>query len=299
MPERVALIGLGNMGTPMSRRLVEGGYEVHGFDLSSDALDKFAAAGGTPHDTASAAASGAAVVIFMLPSSAIVDSVLGELRAAGALNATSTYVDMSSSEPLATRANAAALAAEGIDFIDAPVSGGVGGAVAGTLTVMVGGPVAVVERVRPVLECFGRVVRIGDVGTGDAMKALNNLVSAVHLWATGEVVVVAERFGIDPARFIEVLNTSSGRSGSSEVKWPKFILPGTYDSAFSAGLMLKDTRIATGLAAQLGVPAVLGEELVARWTAAVADLGPAADHTEVARWIAEHANESAPASPQP
>jgi 3-hydroxyisobutyrate dehydrogenase len=296
MPERVALIGLGNMGAPMSRRLTEGGHEVHGFDLSSKALDSFAAAGGTPHDSAPAAATGASLVIFMLPSSTIVDSVLDELRTAGVLNNTTIYIDMSSSEPLATRANASALGIEGIDFIDAPVSGGVGGAIAGTLTVMVGGPAPVVERVRPVLECFGRVVHIGDVGTGDAMKALNNLVSAVHLWATGEAVAAAQRFGIDPARFIDVLNTSSGRSGSSEVKWPKFILPETYDSGFSAGLMLKDTRIAIGLAEQLGVPAVLGEELVARWSAAVADLGPGADHTEVARWIVEHPGESAAGS---
>lgn len=289
MPEHVALIGLGNMGSPMSRRLAEGGHVVHGFDVSTDALDHFAGAGGVAHGSVAAAVADTSVVIFMLPNSAIVASVLTELRTAGALSPATTYIDMSSSDPLATRTNAEALAAEGIDFIDAPVSGGVRGAVAGTLTVMVGGPEPVVERVRPVLELLGHVVRIGDVGTGDAMKALNNLVSAVHLWATGEAVVAAQRFGIDPARFIEVLNISSGRSGSSEVKWPKFILSGSYDSGFGAGLMLKDTRIAIGLAEQLGARAVLGEELVERWAAAVAEIGPTADHTEVARWIAASA----------
>lgn len=295
MPERVALIGLGHMGAPMARRLTGVGHTVRGFDLSADALARFAEEGGEAAGSAPAAVRGASVAILMLPDSQAVNAVIGELRASGTLSPAVTLVDMSSSEPMRSRANAASLAADGIDFIDAPVSGGVRGAVAGTLTVMVGGPGPAVDRVRPVLEAFGRVVHVGEVGAGHAVKALNNLASAVHLWATSEVVVAAERFGIDPARFLDVINHSTGRSGSSEEKWPKFILPGTYDSGFSAGLMLKDTRIATTLAAQVGARTRLGEALVERWGQAVDDLGPGADHTEVARWLSEHAGPSAPA----
>jgi 3-hydroxyisobutyrate dehydrogenase len=295
MPECVALIGLGHMGGPMARQLIDAGYTVQGFDLSADTLAQFAEEGGEAAGSAAAAVKGAAVAILMLPDSQVVDSVIEELREAGALTPATTLVDMSSSEPMRTRANAESLAADGIDFIDAPVSGGVRGAIAGTLTVMAGGPEAMVDRVRPVLEAFGRVVHVGDIGSGHAVKALNNLASAVHLWATSEVVVVAERFGVDPARFLDVINHSTGRSGSSEEKWPKFILPGTYDSGFSAGLMFKDTRIATALAAQVNAPTRLGEALVERWGKAVDDLGPGADHTEIARWLFEHAGPDAPA----
>jgi 3-hydroxyisobutyrate dehydrogenase len=284
---RVALIGLGNMGVPIGSRWVAAGERVVGFDLSDSARTAFRERGGEFADSAGEAASGADVVVLLLPDSTVVDAVLGDLLAQGAVGNGSVVIDMSSSEPQHTQRNAELAAAAGAVLLDAPVSGGVAGAQAGTLTVMVGGDAATVETHRTLLENLGKVVHVGDVGSGHAVKALNNLLSAIHLWATSEAVVIGERFGVRPEVLLEVVNGSSGRSGSSEAKWPKFILTESYDSGFSARLMLKDARIAAQLASTLGVPTHLGEEAVAEWARAVADLAPSADHTEIARWIRE------------
>jgi 3-hydroxyisobutyrate dehydrogenase len=122
------------------------------------------------------------------------------------------------------------------------------------------------------------------VGSGHALKALNNLLSATHLLATSEAMVAGQEFGLDPNTMLEVFNSSSGRSGSTENKWPNFVLPGSYDSGFGLGLMLKDMRIATQLAADINQPSVLGSYAVELWAKAAAELDAAADHTEIARW---------------
>lgn len=284
----IGFIGLGNMGTPMSGRLVQAGLAVHAFDLAPEARARAGAAGAVTHDAAAGAARDAGVVILMLPNSAVVTSVIDELLAADALAPGAVVIDMSSSEPAATRTLAARLGAAGVRFVDAPVSGGVKGATRGTLTIMTGGADADVAEVAPVLAPLGRTVHAGPVGAGHAVKALNNLLSATHLWITSEAIEAGRRFGLDPAVMLEVFNGSSGRSGSTENKWPNFILPGTYDSGFGLRLMLKDMKIATVLAAQTGAPSVLGDAAVERWARAAQDLDPAADHTEVAQWIAEH-----------
>jgi 3-hydroxyisobutyrate dehydrogenase len=289
---RVAIVGLGNMGAPMARRLITAGFEVCGSDLEQAALDRFAHAGGSPFATSADAVAGSAIVILMLPDSDIVDSVLSELLTAGALETGVIVVDMSSSDPARSRVNGKLLAAAGIGFVDAPVSGGVRAVEGGVLAVMAGGVEADVARVMPVLEAFGAVHHVGPVGAGHALKALNNLVSATHLWITSEVVLIAERFGISAHTALDVLNRSSGRSGSCEVKWPQYILPGTFDSGFGARLMLKDARIATGLADSVGLPTALGDELVAQWEKATAALAPNADHTEIARFLSDRAGGS-------
>jgi 3-hydroxyisobutyrate dehydrogenase len=175
-------------------------------------------------------------------------------------------------------------------MIDAPVSGGVGGAERGSLTIMVGGAGTDVDRVDTLLRTLGsRVLHIGPVGAGHALKALNNLLSATHLLASAEVLEVGTRFGIDPVVLLDAINTSSGRSGSTERKLPDFVLPGRYDSGFGLSLMLKDMRIATGLAQATGAPARLGEAAVALWQDAAQVLAEDADHTEIARWVHERA----------
>jgi len=197
-------------------------------------------------------------------------------------------VDMSSSEPGRTRARARVAADRGVTLVDAPVSGGVAGARNGSLTIMVGGPASVLDRLRPVLEVLGsRVMHAGDiVGAGHAVKALNNLMSAAHLLASSEALLAGRQFGLDPEVMLSIVNSSSGRSGSTQLKWPKYILPETYDSDFGLRLMLKDMRIALQLAQEAGVPAPLGQAAAAAWAAAAEDLPPAADHTEIARWLA-------------
>jgi 3-hydroxyisobutyrate dehydrogenase len=268
--EPIAFVGLGNMGAPMASRLVAAGYDVRGYDpavtLQCSVPDL------------SAAVEGAAVVILMLPDSGVVESVLGNV----ALPAGALVVDMSSCEPLRTRALAATL-----PLLDAPVSGGVARAVAGTLTIMAGGAPADLERVAPILAHLGTVTHTGPVGSGHAVKALNNLLSAIHLYATSAAILAGERFGLDPEVMLAVFNAASGRSGSTEHKWPDFILPGTYDSGFGLRLMLKDMRIAVDLADRVGAPDRLGHLAADLWSRAAAGLDPAADHTEIARWIFE------------
>ena len=284
----VAFIGLGNMGTPMSRRLIEAGYRVSGFDLSEAARDQLTLAGGRATDSAAAAVASANVVILMLPNSDIVESVMSEPALLDALVSNAPLiVDMSSSEPLRTRALAEQLAAQSLTLIDAPVSGGVGGANAGTLTIMVGGSDEAAAIAAPVLGVLGRTVHAGAVGSGHAAKALNNLLSATHLWVTSEAVLAGERFGIEPSVLLSIFNGSSGRSGSTENKWPNFILDESYDSGFGLRLMLKDMKIAVGLADQVGVPTRLGVDAVDLWARVAEDYPANADHTEVARWLRE------------
>lgn len=282
---RIGFIGLGNMGTPMSRRLVESGYTVTGTDLTEENRKRLAESGGTAVESAIQVAEASDVLILMLPNSNIVESVLLNDGVAAALPASAIIVDMSSSEPLRTRALAERLAADGAArLVDAPVSGGVGGAEKGTLTIMAGGDGEIVESLTPVLSVLGKVRHTGPVGSGHALKALNNLLSATHLLATSEAMVAGQEFGLDPKTMLEVFNGSSGRSGSTENKWPNFVLPGGYNSGFGLGLMLKDMRIATQLAAEINKPSRLGEHAVALWGQAAEELDDAADHTRIAQW---------------
>ncbi len=298
----IGFVGLGNMGFPMTERLVAAGYQVRGYDTSQAALDAFAGHRGpgsaTPVSELNATGEGADAVILMLPDSDIVERVvLGRLVSEpatagaaggllGSLAAGTTIIDMSSSDPARTRLLAEAVAAAGVTLLDAPVSGGVAGARAGTLTVMVGGPAAAVTRFRPMLEAIGkRVVHAGDAGAGHAVKALNNLMSAAHLLASSEALIAGRRFGLDPAVMLEIVNGSSGRSGSTENKWPNFVLTEKYDAGFAARLMVKDIRLALAIEHATGVPAAASEAVVAVWEEALAELPPDADHTAIARWL--------------
>jgi 3-hydroxyisobutyrate dehydrogenase len=279
----VAVVGLGRMGMPMAARLAEAGYTVRGFDAAAVAVDP--GSGITTSDSAAEAARGADVVVLMLPSSDVVEAVLDD-GLLDALEPGSVLLDMGSSRPLSSRAVAGRVRSRGVAFVDAPVSGGVRGAQRGALTIMAGGPDPDVERVRPVLDVLGtRVVHAGGVGTGHALKAFNNLLSASHLLATSEAVLAGQRFGLDPAVMLEAINLSSGRSGSSEVKWPQYVLTGTFDSGFGLALMLKDMKIATELADEQGSPIGLGHAAVDAWERAAEDLPDDADHTEIARWL--------------
>jgi len=291
----IGFVGLGNMGLPMTRRLVESGYRVNGYDVAADARSRAAAVGVRGVPDLPGAAEGADVVVLMLPDSNVVATVLHDDAFRAVLEAGVTIVDMSSSEPMRTREFAAELAEAGIRMVDAPVSGGVTGAEAGSLTVMTGGSDEDVARVEPILETFGRVRHAGPIGAGHAIKALNNLLSATHLWITSEAIIAGQRFGLDPEVMLSVFNTSSGRSGSTENKWPNFIVGQTYNSGFGLRLMLKDIRVAVQLTDQAGAPSRLGADTVALWEEAAAGLDPSADHTEIVRWLTRTGD--APATP--
>jgi 3-hydroxyisobutyrate dehydrogenase len=281
----LAFIGLGNMGAPMSARLSAAGFSVQGFDVSEVARAALDEAGGSSRPDVASAVDGADIVILMLPNSQIVESVLDSAGFRDSVGAGALVVDMSSSEPMRTRELAGRLAERGVRLVDAPVSGGVSGARTGKLTIMAGGTDEDVAEADTALQVLGHSRHVGPVGSGHAIKALNNLLSATHLWVTSEAMIVGEQFGLDPQIMLDVFNGSSGRSGSTDNKWPNFILPETYNSGFGLRLMLKDMRIAVDLAEKTDAPSRLGADAVRLWAEAAEGMPAGADHTEVARWI--------------
>lgn len=283
-PARIAVIGLGNMGRPMSACLVRAGYQVVGFDISADARSTYAAAGGTAASTAADAVAGAAAVITLLGDGKIVRSAIEGVKAH--LAPGTIMIDMSSSAPTGTRALGDEMIAAGFGFIDAPVSGGVKRAIDGTLAIMAGGDNATIDRAEPVLKAMGKsIFRTGPLGSGHAAKALNNYVSAAGLAAAVEALAIGGRFGIEPGVLVDVLNASTGRNNSTENKLKQFVIPENYVSGFSLGLMTKDIRTADELAHEIGVSAPLADQVTALWSAAAQELGPAADHVEIGRYL--------------
>jgi 3-hydroxyisobutyrate dehydrogenase len=286
-PAVIGFVGLGRMGLPMTTRLAAAGYRVRGLDVSETARAAFSAVPGSRlAEDMGAVAAGADAVVLMLPDSAVIRQVTAEQGLLAAMRPGMMLIDMSSSEPAATRQLAQQAADSGITMIDAPVSGGVPGAVRGTLTIMAGGPAEAVAAARPMLEVLGsRVLHVGPAGAGHAVKALNNLLSGVHLLATSEAMLAGQDFGLDPAVLLDVLNTSSGRSGSTENKWPNYVLTGSFDSGFGLRLLVKDMRIALGLARETGTVPRLAELATAMWAEAAQALPADADHTEIVKWI--------------
>ena len=286
----LGFIGLGNMGAPMVRRLANAGHAVVAYDARAGVADSLAAEAGN-NGLVQAAASlaevghAAEIVITMLPDSKVVHAVVvGTATTPGLLphlRPGSVVVDMSSSYPLDTRALAAAVAPHAVTVIDAPVSGGVGKAVTGTLAIMAGGGADVLDRVEPYLRAMGQVHRTGGLGSGHAIKALNNYVSAAGLIATCEALVVAEQFGLNPNVVVDVLNASTGRNNTTENKAARYLIPRNYTSGFSLALMEKDVGMARALAADLGLQMRDLQFVAGYLEAASARLGANADHTAV------------------
>jgi 3-hydroxyisobutyrate dehydrogenase len=280
---RVGFIGLGNMGSPMAAHLVDAGFALTVSDAAPGVTKRFVA-----EHPASTAATGpesfAAVqaLILMLPTSEIVEDVLEREQVADVLPPGCLVIDMSSSEPLRTRALAARLQARGLSMLDAPVSGGVRGASAARLSVLVGGSQDDLARATPVLNAMAAtIIRVGDIGSGHAAKALNNLVSAATMSITVEALVVAEAFGITADTMTQVLNSSSGRSNTSENKLAQFMISGSFDSGFSLRLMAKDVGLAIGLADALDRPVEVADHVADQWRRIAAEVSPATDHTQM------------------
>lgn len=288
-PAIVTVIGLGQMGLPMSRRLLLAGFKVHGADPAEPARAALAAAGGKAFASAKEAVAGASVVITMLPTGKVVrEALLGPDEVAASLPKTTPIIDMSSSAPTDTTSLAEALAGLGLTLLDAPVSGGVKRAIDGSLAIMVGGPADVVEQVKPVLAAMGKsIIPTGRVGSGHAMKALNNYVSAAGLIAACEALLIGRTFGLAPETIADVLNVSTGRNNSTEVKLKPFIISEKFNSGFSFALMAKDLRIAADLAKHLGLTVPQIGAVADLWEKAKPGLGADADHTEIYRYLAD------------
>jgi 3-hydroxyisobutyrate dehydrogenase len=283
-PAAVAVIGLGNMGVPMGLRLIKAGFEVRGFDVSAAARKNFVGAGGRTAEDMAAAVKPADVVITLLPNGKIVREVVVALRPH--LRPAAILVDMSSSDPIGTRALGEELIAAGHGFVDAPVSGGVRRAADGTLAIMAGGDAAAIDRITALLGAMGtQVFRTGALGSGHAMKALNNYVSSAGLVAAVEALLIGRKFGLDPSLMTDILNASSGKNNTTELKLKQFIIPETFADGFPLRLMAKDVRTADDMARALGIATPLADLSTQLWEAAARALDERANHTEVLRYM--------------
>ena len=291
MTKRIGFVGLGRMGQPMARRLLAAGYPVTAYDIREDAVAAARASGAAAAAGIAEAVEAADVVITMLPDGPAVErAAYGKGGLVAAARQGQTLLEMTSSHPAVTRRLAAELAAKGVGMLDAPVSGGVRGAENGTLCVMVGGPAALLETRRPVLECFGRIVHVGDSpGDGDVAKTINNLMSATTIWSAVEAVALARRAGLAPERMLDAVNRSTGRSYTTEHKVAQYMLPRRFTAGFTVAQYLKDLDICLDVAAGLEVPMVLGETVRQAWRAASQSGLSAEDHTAlitlVERWL--------------
>ena len=288
----VGFIGIGKMGFPMASRIAAHGYPLHVHDISGAARAAFCSRIPAAREAKTPAAIGRCceVALLMLPDSEAVKQVLfGEKDGLAArLRRGAVVIDMSSSDPSATRGIGPRLKQAGVDFIDAPVSGGVKRANDGTLAIMAGGDSAVIARVKPLLATMGNsLIETGALGSGHAMKALNNYVSAAGLLAACEALKAGVAFGIAPETVIAVLNASTGKNNSTENKLMQYIVSRLFNSGFTLGLMRKDVAIAADLAKSLGSRTLIGEVLLKSWADAEAKLGGGADHTEIYRMLEE------------
>jgi 3-hydroxyisobutyrate dehydrogenase len=290
----IGFVGIGNMGTPMAECLLKAGHDVSVFDAQPGRAAAFAAQhGAAAPATLNGLAAASDIVITMLPDSGIVGRVLfGEGdNVAGGLKRGALVIEMSSGVPGQTIGFAEKLAKLGADLIDAPVSGGVARAVTGDLAIMVGGAEAAILRAEPVLRAMGStILRAGALGSGQAVKALNNLVSAAGLLATVEALLVGAKFGLDPAVMVDVLNASSGMTNSSQRKIKQFVLSRSFGSGFGLDLMVKDLTIALEVARDTKTAVPLSALCREMWLSAAQMLGPGEDHTAITKMSELFAN---------
>ena len=280
----VCFIGIGNMGWPMAARLVKAGYDVAVSDAVADRAGQFAKEiGGKAASDLVGAVKAADVIIMMLPTSGHVEMVIASIDAG--MRDGHIVIDMSSGAPAATRAIAERLVTRGVTVLDAPVSGGVSRAVTGDLAIMTGGDADALDRVDPILKAMGTTIhRIGAVGAGQAMKALNNLVSAGGFLMAVEALVIGQQFGLDPAVMTDVLNASTGMNNSTQKKLKQFVLSRKFDSGFGLDLMVKDLSIALEVGRNNGAPTPFSALCREIWASAAVMLGKGQDHTAIAKF---------------
>lgn len=290
-PPNVSFLGLGAIGTPMAAHLSRA-TRLTVWNRTAAKAESFvgthdASVAATPRD----AARSAATFMTCFPTSAEVEAVLfGEGGAADALAPGSTVVDCTSGDPATSRRIAERLSARDVGFIDAPVSGGVVGAEAGTLTVMCGGDSEILDRVRPALEPFaGKIVLCGPVGSGDAVKAVNNALLAVHIWSTAEGLAMLSKLGVDAAVALDVINVSSGRSNTSMNLFPERVLTRAFPRTFRLALLEKDAAIAAGMARETRTPAEILDLTARLFHEARQELGEEADHVEAVKVVESRA----------
>ncbi len=292
MNEKIGFIGLGAMGQPMAKRLIAAGYKLVVYDLRKEAIEALVQKGAEEASSAKEVAEKCRKVITIVPNSpAVEEVVLGPQGLIERAQAGDILIEMTSAYPPSTLKINQALKAKGVHMIDAPVSGGVIGAEAGTLSIMVGGEEAIFEACRPILSVLGKnLFYMGRIGAGHAMKAINNFLSATTLAATSEAIILATKLGLNPQRVVEVLQVSTGRSYATEVKFPKYILPRTYNSGFALGLMGKDIDTVTRMAREYKIPMFLATLVQQIYGLALAKNSEKEDHTIIFSCLEDLAN---------
>ena len=286
----IGFIGLGNMGFPMARRLIEAGHQLVVFDSRKDAMDKLVALGAKAASSPKDVADRAETVMASLPSlSASLEVATGK---DGVIEGkrVKRFIDLSTvGSQMAVRIHDL-LAKRHLVQLDSPVSGGVGGAEKGTLAVMVSGPRADFETVKPALEVIGKVFFIGEKpGSAQTMKLANNLLSATAVAATSEAVVMGVKAGLDPAVMIDVINAGSGMNTASRDKFPRSILPRSFDFGFATGLMVKDVRLALEEMKSLGLSMEVAEAVGRLWEVVIREMGADSDFTSAIKPIEKRA----------
>ena len=288
--DTIGFIGMGSMGKPMASCLHKAGYALTVMDINTQSANEFAATiGATTAATGADLARQSDVIITMLPTSAIVESVLtGDDGVLSSIKDGAVILEMSSGIPSQTQKLAELAQAAGAVLLDAPVSGGVSRAITGELAIMVGGPANHVERSNAILSCMGKsIVHTGEVGSAHAMKALNNLVSAGGFLIGIEALLIGQRFGLDPDVMVDVLNSSTGMNNSTQKKFKQFVLSRKFNSGFGLDLMVKDLTIALGIAVDSSTPAPFSSLCRELWASSASLLGKGQDHTAVAKLL-EH-----------
>ena len=272
--KNVGFIGLGAMGSVMAPLIVKAGYHVFGYDIHTK-IDK---SSDIKQVSNIRDLSNLDVIIFMLPDGKIVADVTDELLQN---NIKSILIDMSSSDPRDTKQLGKKLKIKNVKFLDAPVSGGVSRAKIGKLMIMTGGNEDHIESVQELLSVMGKVQYAGPLGSGHAIKALNNYVSAAGLIASFEALATARSFGIEPDNFLKIINGATGKNNTTEVKLDKFVISEKFNSGFALDLMVKDVSIADSLIKDLSADKPLSENVSNYLSKSLAELGKNSDHTEV------------------
>ena len=288
--EMLGFVGVGRMGGPMVERLLAAGHKVTIFDANEAALDALVEKGATKATSSQEVASVAEIVMTSLPMPQILEQVaLGDAGISSG-SKVKIMVDLSTTGPAVAKKVSKGLAEKDIIWLDCPVSGGIAGAVAGSLALMLSGPEAAFERVKPLVSIFGKPFYVGaDAGLAQVAKLGNNLLAASAVVVTSEVMAMAVKAGLDPDIMIDIINVSSGRNSATQDKFPRSVLTGTFDFGFATGLSYKDVRLCIDEAEAMGVPMVAGSAVRQMLAVTNAKFGPDSDFTCIAKVLEEWA----------
>lgn len=289
MDERqIGFVGLGRMGGPMVARLIAAGHQVTVFDTSAEAVRRAEERGAIPATSPKAVGDRADFVLVSLPTPDIVQAVVLGADGVAEGERVKTVIDLSTSGPSAAARVSAGLAETDRSWLDCPVSGGIAGATNGTLAVMVSGPRGAFDGAQDIIAHFGRIFYVGEkAGLAQVAKLANNLLAAAAMVVSSEAMVMGAKAGIDPKVLLDIINAGSGRNSATQDKFPRSVLPGSFDFGFATGLSYKDVRMCVDEAEAMGVPMVAGAVVRQMLAVTNAKFGPGSDFTSICRVVEE------------